>query len=180
MIVAIGSKNPSKIQALEEVLKTYKRFENAKVIPVSVDSGVSEQPFSLEEIILGAKTRAKNAFEAVSEAKFGFGMESGLFPASGTSTGYLESSICSIYDGKKFHIGLSCGFEIPEKVLQLILDQNIDLNKACYNSGVTKNRDLGSSEGLIGLLTQGRIDRKTYAMQGIITAMIQLENSHLY
>jgi len=179
MIIAVGTTNTIKIQAVEEVLQN-SFLEHAKIQAFSVSSEIKEQPLSLEEIILGAKNRAKNAFALCQACNYSFGIESGLFPAEGTGTGFLEACICSIYDGKNHCIGLSCGFEIPPKVLDLILEENIDLNQACFRAGLTTNANLGQAEGMIGLLTRGRINRKEYTKQCVSTALIQLENSNLY
>jgi inosine/xanthosine triphosphatase len=176
MIIAIGTTNIVKIQAVEEVIKNYPQLAEANVYPFSVPSEIADQPLSLEEIILGAKNRAKNAYAACSSCHYSFGIESGLFEANGTQTGYLEACICCIHDGVHDHIGLSCGFEIPPHILTLVLDKNKDLSQACYEAGVTTNTKLGASEGLIGILTKGRVNRKEYTKQCIMTALIQLEN----
>lgn len=179
MKIGVGTTNSVKIQAIEEVVKDYPLFSGAKIFSLSVSSEISEQPLSLEEIISGAKNRARNAYSA-SPCTYSFGIESGLFEASGTQTGFLEACICCIYDGINTHIGLSCGFEVPFPILRLILDEKMDLSQACYHSGITTNSKLGAAEGLIGLLTKGRIDRKEYTKQCIRTALIQLENARLY
>ena len=114
------------------------------------------------------------------ECTYAFGIESGLFEAPGAQTGFLESSICCIYDGKNYILGLSCGFEVPPPILERVLQENMDLGQACYHSGITTNTNLGSAEGLIGILTKGRISRKEYTKQCVITALIQLENAHWY
>lgn len=180
MLIAIGTTNIIKIEAIEETLKEYSLFSEAILSSYSVPSEISEQPMSLEEIIQGAKNRAKNAFNSCEGCNYSFGVESGLFAAEGTQTGYLEACICCIYDGSIFHIGLSCGFEIPPSILEFVLKQQMDLGQACYHSGITTNAKLGAAEGLIGLLTKGRINRKEYTKQCVKTALIQLENTHLY
>lgn len=180
MTLAIGSTNPIKIEALEEVIQEYPDLAGARVIACQVSSDISSQPLTLEETIRGAKNRARNAFQANAVCKYAFGIESGLFEAPGTQTGFLEACICAIYDGVDTYTGLSCGFEVPPQILDLILKQKIELSQACHDSGISPNHKLGSAEGLIGILTKGRIDRKKYTKQCIMTALIQLENSHFY
>ena len=179
MTVAIGSTNQIKIGALEEVIQEYPDFSGSLVIACEVPSEVSSQPLSLEETIRGAKNRARNAFVA-SGCQYAFGVESGLFEAPGTQSGFLEACICAIYDGVDYYVGLSCGFEIPRQVLDLVLQQKMELSQACHSSGISADSKLGSGEGLIGILTKGRINRKKYTKQCIMTALIQLENSHFY
>lgn len=180
MTIAIGSTNKSKVQALGEVLRDYPSLAAANLVPVSVPSEVADQPLSMEETIRGAKNRAKNAFAACDACQFSFGIESGLMQAPGTQTGFFEGSICAIYDGEEYRIGVSCGFEVPPQILDLVLNKKMDLGQACYHFGITNNSSLGTSEGLIGILTKGRIDRKENTKQCIIAALVQLENANLY
>jgi inosine/xanthosine triphosphatase len=180
MIIAIGSTNEAKVQAVKEVLKSSSHFEKAKVISLLISSGVSDQPLSLEETIQGAKNRAKNAFGKCDSCQYGFGIESGLMAAPGTSTGYLNISICCIYDGDSVHTGMSCGFEVPVQALELLIEKKMDLTQACLNTGITKNSNIGSTEGLIGILTKGKIDRKEYSKQCILLAIAQIEHADWY
>lgn len=143
-------------------------------------SEVSSQPLSFEEIIKGAQNRARNAFKQQESCTYSIGVESGLFKAPGTMTNYLETCICCIFDGTKFHTGLSCGFEVPPHVLEHVLTKNMNLSEACFHAGITKNEQLGSAEGLIGILTNGKIDRKNYTKQAVITALVQLIHADWY
>lgn len=179
MIIAVGSKNKAKVQAVEEVVREYPALTKAKIISLSVSSGISAQPLSLKETIQGAKNRAIKAFEECS-SKYGFGIESGLCEAPGTKTGYLHLCACSIYNGIDSHIGFSTAFEIPGQILNLIFQEKMDLTQACLHAGISANVNLGSEEGLIGILTKGRIDRKRYTKECITTALIQLENASWY
>lgn len=179
-MIAVGSTNVIKLAAVKEVIKGYPDLADAEVHAVSVPSGISEQPLSLEETIAGATNRARNAYAACPGCRYSFGIESGLFQAGGVRTGFFEASICCIFDGSATYMGMSCGFEVPKQILDFVLKQNMDLSQACYHSGITANTQLGAAEGLIGLLTKGRVDRKEYTKQSIITALLQVENSHWY
>ncbi|MBS0626452.1 MAG: inosine/xanthosine triphosphatase [Verrucomicrobia bacterium] len=180
MSLAIGSTNKVKVEALRETIPDYPDLAGLEVISLGVSSEISEQPMSLEETILGAKNRARNALQASPSSRYGVGIESGLFVAEGSRTGYLEACICSVFDGQNYYIGLSCGFEVPPSVLHLVLHQKMDLTQACFHSGVSTDPKLGMGQGLIGILSKGRVDRKRYCKQAIVTALIQLENSKLY
>ena len=57
MKVVVGSKNKTKVGAVEKVWK------DAEITSISVPSGVSAQPFSDEETMQGAINRAKRALE---------------------------------------------------------------------------------------------------------------------
>jgi len=173
----IGSKNKAKINALEEILKEYSDFADAEIISKDIDSGVSGQPKSLEETIDGAMKRAKNCFE---NCDYSVGLESGLMKVPETKTGFMDTTACAIYDGKNFHLGLSSCFEYPPKVVDYILKNNKDASNAFRELGLTDKAYIGHEEGIIGVLTKGRLDRKGYTKQAIRTALIHLENKDLY
>lgn len=180
MIIAVGSTNQVKVLAVEEVVKTYPYLDQSKIIPFSVPSEVREQPLTLEETILGAKNRAKNAFTKCDSCSFGVGIESGLCQAIGTRSGFLHVCACCIYDGAHNCTGLSTGFEVPPLILDLMISQKMDLSQASFLCGITDNLNIGAAEGLIGILTKGRMNRKEYTKQSVITAFIQLENHQWY
>ena len=52
----------------------------------------------------------------------------------------------------------------------------MELSDACFMSGITTNAKLGSAEGLIGILTEGRINRLEYTKQALVCCLIALEN----
>lgn len=181
MLIAIGTTNTAKVQALEETLKGYPIFADAfKIIPFSVSSEVSNQPLSLEETIQGAKNRAKNCFTACDSCSYGFGIENGFIEAPGAKTGFLHVTVCSVYNGTDYYVGLSTGFEVPPAILSLVKDKKMDLCDACLKSGITTNSSIGSQEGLVGILTNGRVDRKAYSKQAIMSALVQLEYASWY
>lgn len=180
LILAVGSTNAPKVQAVQEVLKDYHFLANARIVPVGVQSGVSNQPLSLEETILGAKNRAAKSFQECEGCHLSFGIESGLMQATGSQTGFLNVCVCSIYNGKNHHIGLSTGFEVPLPILKLVLGKKMDLNQACYHAGITQKEQVGAEEGLIGILTNGRVGRQQYSKECIVTALVQLEHTQWF
>ncbi len=172
MKIHVGSKNPVKIQAVEEVLGEYSHFHHAIIIPVDALSEVSKQPHSFEETLEGAKNRAENAFHY---CNYSLGIESGIIiPADS-----LEATICTIYDGKKHSFGLSPSFQIPPAIARLLAEGH-DLAEATYKLELTTNPKLGSAEGIIGLLTHSRVTRKDYTKQAIHMALIKILNPELY
>lgn len=179
MFIAIGSTNEAKVLAVKEVISEFPSFK-LETLSFDVPSDVSPQPLSLKETIQGAKTRAKNAFVECQRCKYSFGIESGLMEASETATGFLHVSVCSIFDGEKYYTGLSTGFELPPQILKLVLNKKLDLTQACLQSGISQNAKIGSTIGLIGVLSKGRVDRKQYSKECVHTAILQLENAEWY
>lgn len=181
MLIAIGTKNQAKIQALQETLEEIRCFDSFEILSFSVSSGVSDQPLSLEETITGAKNRARASFLLPDSAPhYGFGIESGLIQAPGTRTGFLNLCVCCIYNGKNYNTGFSTGFEVPFPILQRVIEEKLDLSQACIASGISANKKLGEEEGLIGILTKGKINRQEYTKQCIHTALVQIVNHSWY
>jgi inosine/xanthosine triphosphatase len=177
MKIIVGSKNPSKVEAVKEILNDYNDFSKAEVIGLEVSSGVDNQPKSLDETIKGAMNRAKACFI---DCDYSIGLESGLMKIPHTKTGYMDFTCCAIFDGKNVCLGLSSCFEYPKEITRLVLEEGIDINQAFIKKGLTKNPKLGSAEGAIGFLTKGRVIRREYTKQAIQMALIHLENPDLY
>ncbi len=177
MEILIGTMNDVKIEALKDAIKDYQDIKDADIIGVKTGSGVSDQPKTLDETIQGAINRAEGCYR--DGCMFSVGIESGLMEVQKARTGYIENTVCAIYDGEKTAIGLSSGFECPEKIIECVKDGK-DLNDATKEIGLTSDERIGSKQGLIGLLTRGRIIRKHYTTDAIIMALIQIENKGLY
>src|SRR3989338_6992451 len=100
MKIIIGSKNPQKVAAVEEIIQDYDFLKNAAVDSVAAASEVSDQPLSLDETIQGAVNRACNAFK---NCDYSIGLESGLMRVPQTKTGYMDFCACAIFDGERMH-----------------------------------------------------------------------------
>ena len=173
MKIKIASLNKVKVEALEEALQDYPQFSSTEVVPVSVHSGVGEQPKTLDETVQGAINRAKNAFE---NGDLSFGLESGLMKVPQTKTGHMDVCVCAIYDGDEIHLGMSSAWEAPKEISDLIFNEGLDMSQAALQAGFTKSLDVGAEEGLIGILTKGRVTRKAYTIEAIRTALIHIDN----
>ncbi|TSC60416.1 MAG: hypothetical protein LiPW15_294 [Parcubacteria group bacterium LiPW_15] len=174
MKIVVGSKNSVKVDALKEIILKYPDLEHAEVSALEVDSKVSAQPKSLEETIRGAMNRAIGSF---ADCDYSFGIEAGLMVVPNTKTGHMNVCACAIYDGKGFHLGLSSAWEAPKKVVECMLKDGLDMNQAVFKTGLTTNPHIGSAEGLVGIITKGRLNRKEYTKEAIRAALIHIENA---
>ncbi|NOQ55881.1 MAG: inosine/xanthosine triphosphatase [Nanohaloarchaea archaeon] len=177
MILNIGSKNIVKIEALKETINDYKFLSDAKIITKDINSDVSEQPMTIDETVDGAINRAKASY---GDCDYSIGIESGFMKVKNAKTGYMEVTVCAIHDGTDTSLGFSSCFECPPKVMKNILDKDQDLTQACNSVGLTADPKLGQAQGMIGILTKGRVKRKDYTKQAITMALIQLDNRELY
>ncbi len=75
MKVAVGSRNPAKIKAVQSVLE--RAWPEVEVVATAVPSGISEMPIGDEITLTGARNRANAARERL-DADFGVGLEGGV------------------------------------------------------------------------------------------------------
>lgn len=172
MKIKVGSTNKMKVEAVQEILQDYPHLKNAIISTVDVSSGIVDQPKSLEEIVRGAMNRAGSAFQ---DCTYSFGIESGLMTVPNTKTGFMDVCVCAIFNGNEYHLGLSSAWEPPKQVIHYILAEGLDMNQAAFKAGLTNNPKVGSAEGLVGIMTKGRLTRKEYTKEAIRTALIHLE-----
>lgn len=173
MRIVVGSKNPAKISAVQEIVQDYPHLKDAEIVTVEVDSGTDDQPVSLDRIVTGAITRARNAYN---DCDYSIGLESGLMPVPATKSGYMDIGVCAIYDGKEFHLGLSPAFECPDpQIFKSVVEEGINLSEAMKRSGLTQSEYVGWQEGSIGILTKGRMTRKDQTLHSIRTALIHVD-----
>ncbi len=174
--IHVGSKNQTKIQAVENILATSDLFKGAIVKGVDVDVEEFGHPKTITETIRGAKERAEAAFQG---SDLSVGLESGLLEAPETRTGYLETTVCALYNGDRYSIGMAPSFEWPGEVLRLILSGR-DGSQAFKEAGLTDHVKLGTAEGAIHVLTRGAINRTKLNELAITMALAQLQNPEHY
>ncbi len=175
--IAVGSTNPVKIRAVENVMKRI--YDSVVVVSVAVDSGVGRQPLSLEETIKGAVNRALNALKAVKDAHLGVGIEAGLIEVPFTLTGYLDVQYCAIVDRRgSLTIGHGPGFEYPPSVVREVVERGVEVGLVM--SRLTGIENLGRKMGAIGYLSRMMIDRTKLTELAVLMAMIPRLNPRLY
>ena len=174
--IHVGSKNVTKIQATENIFGSNELFKDVAVTGVDVDVEEFGHPKTIAETIRGAKDRARAAFKG---ADLAVGLESGLYLAPETSTGYLETTACAIYNGERYAIGTAPSFEWPPEVLKLILS-GLDGSRAFKEIGLTDHEKIGTAEGAIHILTHGGMDRVKLNELAIMMALMQLQNPEHY
>ena len=159
-VIAVGSTNPVKVEAARCVMERV--FGDVTITAVDADSGVPEQPFG-EETLKGAVNRAKNA---LGRHWMAVGIEAGVFEMY---DGLYDVQHCAIVsqDGA-VTIGMSSGFRYPDDVAQLVRS-GLTVGEAMKQI-FGENR--GRSEGAVGILSKGLIDRKELTEQSVKAAMI--------
>jgi inosine/xanthosine triphosphatase len=174
MKVAVGSKNPAKIEAVKQAFE--KVFPDIKweVVGVEVSSEVSDQPMSDEESITGATNRALKARKAL-EADFGVGAEGGIHKTNET---WFDSGWIVIVDSKgKKGISSSLRMQVPEKMMKRI--------HAGVELGVVDDEIFGTTMskhdmGHYGLMTKGHIVRAGAYEHAVIAALAPFLHEELF
>ncbi len=170
--VAVGSKNPIKLKATENIFERV--FGDVEIISCEVDT--SSQPFD-EEVLDNAIKRAKDALNKT-DSDFGVGIEAGLIKNSRANTGYVDIQWCAVIDKEEnISVGSSPGFEIPKKVVNEILKGREMEDVMEKISGIDK---IGEKEGAVGFLSKGLIDRLSLTEQCVLMAIVPIISESLY
>ncbi len=172
MKITIGTENPTKIAAVREILAEYSQFAEADIVGVAVQSSAADQPTSLDETVDGALSRAVAAW--TDDVDYSIGLESGLMAVPKTTHGTMDVCVCAIYDGQQHHLGLSSAWE-PPQALYDAMQTGLNMSHAAKAAGLTDKDYIGHEEGVISVLTGGRLDRKEYTKQSLRTALIHLD-----
>lgn len=173
MIVAVGSKNSTKIRPVKKVFSYY--FDEVIVVSSEVPSGVSDQPLSEEEMYKGALNRAKRVLKKHPEADFGVGVEGGIV---NSTLGHNEKTIVVIVDKKgNVGIGMSPALFLPKKVIKHIkngknLSEAIDL--------LFGTKDIGKGIGAYGIFTKSYVTRSKGMEHAIAFALSRFLHKNLF
>jgi inosine/xanthosine triphosphatase len=156
-----------------------------QIVPMGVPSGVAEQPVGYEEIVSGARNRARGAFGREG-CVLAVGIEDGLVSLPGASgEGFYNVGCAWVTDGEREGSGFSAGFAYPpECVVPAAADRTPigELFDRLWRShrepaavGVS-----GRNEGNIGKLTAGRLTRSQYGAQAVLCALVPFLHRDLY
>lgn len=174
MRIAVGSKNPVKIDAVRLAFNVIWPEKSFMLEGVEVTSGVSPQPMSDIESINGAKNRAYQARDALG-ADFGVGLEGGLQEIGGY---YFDCGWIIVVD-RSGHEGLGSTVRILTPPCMLTLIQNgMELGEA--NDKIFGRENSKQAEGHFGLMTNNAITRTTGYRDGVISALSQFIHRDLF
>ena len=78
------------------------------------------------------------------------------------------------------YLGLCGGFVVPLVIVDIIFRDNVDFSEAALRAGLTTEPRIGYGEGIVNILTDGKMARKPYIKQAIEMAMIQVNHPELF
>lgn len=176
MLVLVGSKNPVKVEAVREAFTTY--FGSIEVIGVAVDSDVPDQPVN-SQTYEGARNRAlalkKIAEKQYPTAAYFVGIEGGIEQTY--STWFAFGAACVVDRNERESFGKSPHFTLPQQIMPKLLAGE-ELGKVMDN--FTGQENTKQKMGAVGILTNGKMDRKELYVHGLTMALIPFLNEKIY
>lgn len=173
MKVMVGSTNPVKVKAAENVFRQWRL--HAEIVGIDVPSGVSEQPMSDDETIRGAVNRAKEVLASNPEAEYGVGIEGGV-----TETPYglylCNWGAVAQRDGL-IGVGGGARFLLPDSVKERIY-RGEELGLVIDD--LMKKQGTSRKEGAVGFFSRGILNRREMLEQVVITSLMRFIQSDIY
>jgi inosine/xanthosine triphosphatase len=165
MVVAVGTKNPAKIEGVRLAFAKY--FPKVNLRPIDSSAVAKAQPRGLEEMKSGATARAKFALSKVG-GDFGVGVEAGIFILDGV---YFDNQIAAIADPSgKVSFGHSAGYMLPRDAMDRLFAEGRELER--WAEEISGINEVGDKGGLIQHLTRGKMTRTELTEQCVLTALI--------
>ncbi|WP_246941315.1 DUF84 family protein [Bacillus pinisoli] len=149
LTITVGSKNFAKVEAVKDVF-----LEAVEIKSLSVPSDVSEQPFSDEETLHGAKNRAVHAMMA-GGTDIGIGLEGGVVEMA---SGLYLCNWGALVDHTGFStVAAGARIQLPDEIAhELRNGQELGPVMDAY----AKKKDVRKLEGAIGIFTNEMVNRK--------------------
>lgn len=179
VVIAIGSENPAKLRAAHIVIDKLKPYlvkgndEEIIIKGITVPSEVSNQPKSSEETKLGAINRARNALKKCEEALkgsrdtciFGIGMEGGIEQVGSEwyECGWMAVVNCDGVLG----IGSTARAPVSKTIVNRLFNGE-ELSQVVDD--LSGENDVRSSQGFMGLVTNGALPRDECYTHGLYFA----------
>ena len=171
--ITVGSKNPIKIEATRSAFE--KVFGGCEVVGIFTPSGVSEMPLSFDEMVEGAKNRAKRAREE-SDADYGVGLEGGFKDeAIGT---FLTGFVAVVDRNGTWGYGQGAGLLMPQKIVEKVRDEGRELGDVMDE--ITGSKNTKQHEGCVGFFTDNLIPRKKAFEKTIIFALSRFSKKEMF
>jgi inosine/xanthosine triphosphatase len=173
VIVAVGTKNPAKLEGVKRGFVRY--FPDVELRPVDSSSVAKAQPRGLEEMTAGAIARAKHALSKAG-GDLGVGVEAGVFLIGDV---HFDNQIAAIAGRPgKVSLGHSSGYSLPRGAMEKLFEEEQELER--WAEKVSGISEVGDKGGLIHYLTNGEMSRADLTEQCVITALIPRLHPEVY
>ena len=182
--VRVGSTNEPKLEAVRNALAPY--APDVKVAGVDVPSGVPEQPVGWEEIVRGARNRARLA-RASEPCDLGVGLEDGLvaLPDGEGELRHLNVGCAAIAHDERVWLGFSSAFSYPPGCTEAAVRDRAPIGPLFdrlweERRGGPVAPAAAQTLGNIGKLTLGVLPRSEYTRHAVVCALVALIHGDLY
>lgn len=172
--VVVASTNPVKIDAVKAAFESYwpLAFEFQGI---GVPSGVSDQPLTDEETLVGARNRVAAIRREMPQAAFWVGVEGGV---QLTNAGIYEAfGWMVISNTQQESISRSASFSLS-KPMSLAIQNGAELGPLMDK--IFRDSMIKHKGGAVGMLTNGVVDRKALYLQPLQLALIPFVQKDLY
>jgi inosine/xanthosine triphosphatase len=179
LTIAVGTHNPVKLRAVQNAMRRYLPRVPLQLLPMSVDTGVPEQPQD-HQAAAGARRRAELALEKALEkgAEYGIGIEAGIL-RDGYSGVVFDVQHCFIVDTTDYTThGHGSGFAYPPTITRRVFEEGLTISQAF--APITQQPQIGRYEGAVGWLTKGVLDRTRLTEQAVEAAFVPRIRRDLY
>ncbi len=169
VVIAVGSCNPVKVEAVRNVMGRI--FKSVTLIPMDVDHRTPEQPID-DQTRAGALNRARSCR---GDHDLAVGIEAGVFRLD---DGLYDVQHCAVIDrGGRVTTGMGPGFRYPPLVDDLV-GKGVTVGEAFRT--IAGEEGMDRSEGAIGYLSKGILDRQGLTEMALIAAMVPRIRPELY
>ncbi|HUK80269.1 MAG TPA: inosine/xanthosine triphosphatase [Nitrososphaerales archaeon] len=173
MAVAVGTKNPVKVEGVRLAFSKY--FTGVELHPIDASAVAKAQPKGLREMKAGATARAKFALSKQG-GDFGVGVEAGIFTIDDV---YFDNQIAAIVDPSgKVSLGHSAGYMLPTRAMEQLFVEGRELER--WAEEVSGINQVGDKGGLIQHLSKGKMTRAELSEQCVLTALIPWLHRDIY
>jgi len=195
MKVFVGSLNPVKISAVQEIFLEFFPHTPFTLKGILVSSAVPDQPIGLDVVVRGAVNRARNTRFSVQqqlktsppknqkEDVFYVGIEAGFVVVPHSLSGYLDYQFCAILDGEgHLAVGSGSGCEFPPKIIQALLQQKrgSGVELKTLMAEISGDPAINQKDGAVGYYSGGKITRKQITKEGVRMALLPFLNHNAY
>jgi inosine/xanthosine triphosphatase len=172
--VIIASTNPVKLEAVRSGFVRMFLDEQFHFEGLKVPSGVSDQPCTDAETLLGARNRAGEAARRFPHGEFFVGVEGGIEDRDGEMCAFAW---VVVQHGGLVGKARTATFFLPPPVAELIRS-GVELGEA--DDRVFGRVNSKQENGAVGILTGDVIDRSRLYEQAVVLALIPFRNEGLY
>lgn len=172
--IVVASKNPVKIKCVGDAYEKMFPGTPFQIMRVEVPSGVSAQPATEAETLLGAQNRVAAARSLFPQADYWVGVEGGTADDGQEMQAYAWVVVLSPSGTGRGRTG---SFYLPQPIADLVR-QGVELGKA--DDLYFGRENSKQANGAIGLLTGDVLDRAAYYEHAVIMAFIPFKNPALY